>query len=121
MHYKNGKIHSIKDLKDLFPSGEADGLNWCIFSTSGVHGSYFTLDEIEYSLRENLDEYSVHYCRPRLTVLVIKPRMVSLGWGEIEVALEDVPFLRTLGETSLACIKQSQKGNMLKKRNEGGR
>ena len=112
MHYQNDKINDIDDLKSLFPKMKANSLNWCIFSTSGVHGSYFDLDEIEHSLKNNLNEYDTGYCDPILTVLVIKPRIVSLGWGNIEITLNDIPFLREIARSSLVEINASQKGNV---------
>jgi hypothetical protein len=111
-HYKNAQIHSVEDLKSLFPDGKANDLNWCLFSTSGVHGSNFGLDEIEYSLRNKLDERHIDYCPPKLTVLVIKPRLVSLGYGDLEISLSDITFLRCLVNSSLEEIRKSQVDNI---------
>lgn len=112
MSYKNGQLDSIDDLKLLFPKGIADELNWCLFSTSGVHGTYFNLNKIENSLINRLDEDHEDYCSPFITVLVIKPRLVSLGWGNIEIYLDDFSFLRDLAMSSLKEIMRSQIGNL---------
>ena len=42
---KNGK--SMELLHELFPNGEANDLNFVLFSTSGVHGTYNTNEEAE--------------------------------------------------------------------------
>lgn len=74
-HYKNiMSIKTMDDLKALFPDGKADNLNWCLFSMSGVHGGYESLDDLVEELNSDEDyEYP-----PRINMLVIRPRMVSI-------------------------------------------
>ncbi|TPM89876.1 hypothetical protein [Mesorhizobium sp. B2-1-3A] len=79
-------------LRSLFPEGEANALNFVMFSTSGTHGSYLTIEEVAASLGS--DEPS------KLTVLVIQPRVVRLLYGEIEITADDVPYLQNLRESS---------------------
>lgn len=109
--YEISRITSINQLKSIFPAGLADPRNWCVFSTSGVHGSYTKLDEIENSIRNNLNESHPDYCPPELTCLVIKPRTVVMQYGEIEIKIDDIPFLRSLVRSSLQMIAKSQEGN----------
>jgi len=96
-HYS---IHNIKKeegmsfLKEVFPSGEADDLNFVLFSTSGVHGFYTTIEQAEKEIDENKDVSMV-------TFLLIKPRMVSVIYGNvIPKTMEDIVFLKKLRETS---------------------
>jgi len=89
----------------MFPTGEADEMNWCFLSTSGIHGTYRTLDDIE--APDSDDSPS------RITVLVVAPRMVRCGYGDIEVAGEDVPWLRRLVESTLSAVAESQRGNLM--------
>lgn len=106
-HYTNiESIKTIDDLKLIFPDANADEMNWCVFSTGGVHGDNSTLDELETDLDEQY-EYP-----PSLNVLVIRPRMVSILYGYIPITKEDIPYLRKLVNSSLESIKTSQKGNL---------
>jgi len=102
-YYKNRRLEGIEHLKRIFPDGEANDLNWCLLSTSGVHGLYRTLDDLEYSFEED-EVYSI-------TALVVMPRIVSMLWGHIEITKDDVPYLRKLVSSSLKFIELSQEGN----------
>lgn len=81
-------------LKARFPDGKADELNFVMFSTSGVHGSYLTIEDIEAAPNEC--EY--------LTVLVVQPRTVTLYYGEIRVRSEDIPWLKKLRQSSWEAV-----------------
>ncbi len=110
-------IKTIEDIKIIFPKGEADDINLFIASTSGVHGTYRTLDDIQryhtdpikYRLDEGIE--SEEYF-PELTVLVIHPRLVCLRYGNIEVNPDDIPYLRKLINSSIKEMADSQKGNL---------
>lgn len=112
-HYKTFPLESMEELRRYFPNGEADELNWCFCSTSGVHGMYTTLDTCERHLRgerdpeKDVDEDWV----PSVTVLVVQPRLVVLRYGHLDVTLEDVAFLRGLVRSTLAAVATSQEGN----------
>ena len=79
-------------LRSLFPDGEANDLNFAMFSTSGTHGSYLTIEDVVASLET--DEPS------KLTVLVIQPRVVRMLYGEVAITADDVPYLTKLRESS---------------------
>lgn len=98
-HYTMYKFSAIGVLQEMFPESTCDSMNWVIFSTSGVHGTYTTLDDIE---RDG---------EGRLTVTILQPRKISIAYGEIEVTKEDVPFLRKLAQSTLQAFKESQEGN----------
>ena len=100
--YENHKLENLEHLKRIFPDGEADSLNWCILSTSGVHGLYTTLDDIQ----------AGDYEHPSITVLVIMPRVVTMLYGHIDITLDDIPYLRKLVNSSLKYIVESQKNNI---------
>jgi len=108
-YYKNHHIEGIEHLKGIFPDGEANDLNWCMLSTSGVHGLYINLDDIEKEF--NKGEHRVL----DITVLVIMPRIVSMLWGNISIVLADIPYLRKLVTSSLRFIGESQIGNIEQK------
>ena len=39
--------NGMEFLRTLFPDAEADYMNFCLFSTSGVHGSYVRIEDAE--------------------------------------------------------------------------
>lgn len=97
-HYTVTEIRSMQELRGMFPDGQADALNWLFLSTSGIHGSYGTLDGWTPDA-------------PWITVLVLAPRMVRARYGEIEITAEDIPWLRRVVETTITEVAKSQEGN----------
>jgi hypothetical protein len=97
-------------LRSMFPDGEANEMNFVLFSTSGVHGSYTTIEEIETGIQkygdspEFDDEWPDDYPGDELTFLVIHPRVVAMIYGNAKVTLADIPFLKRLRQTSLAAV-----------------
>jgi hypothetical protein len=114
-HYSVAKIESLDELRELFTEATRFDLNWLVCSTSGVHGSYATLDQIEECL-EGRGEYcheADHEHDDWLTVLVIQPRLVALRYGQIQITRDDIPFLRAAVSMSLQGMVKSQDGNTL--------
>lgn len=97
-HYSIWEIKGgMAALREMFPDGKANDLNFVLFSTSGVHGSYTLLEEL------NFDEESEdHY--PYITVLIVQPRIVCLRYGQIEVTPGDVEWLKGLRQSSLEVV-----------------
>lgn len=78
-------------LRKLFPNGEADSMNMVMFSTSGVHGHYFTIEDMEAKV-PGADS---------VTFMVIQPRLVVLRYGNVKPETkEDFAFLKKLRSTS---------------------
>ena len=115
-YYSISELNSIEYVKKAFPDGKANELNFVLFSTSGVHGTYTTIEDIEYYLekypnfhelseekqeeiREGEDGYS-----DMLTILIIRPRVVEMVYGNIQVKKEDIPYLKRLRETSIDAV-----------------
>ena len=86
---------------------------FCFFSTSGVHGSYATLDDIEGTWGQE-DGFG-----PMLTVVMYLPRLVSTWFGEVEVIREDIPALRKLCSQSIKNIVDSQFSNLPEEQKTG--
>jgi hypothetical protein len=99
-HYN---IASIKDeddamnaLRALFPEGgkSVDEMNFVLFSTSGVHGTYGTIEEAEED-----KELSV-------TMLVVHPRLVTLKYGNVTPdGKEDFDFLKDIRKASWEVVQ----------------
>lgn len=83
----------MEALRTMFPDGEANDLNFVLFSTSGVHGSYATLEEVE-------EEPDLG-----LTFLIVQPRIVGVRYGNCEPKTpEDFAFLRKLRASSWRAV-----------------
>ena len=108
-HYNVAELDNIQQVKDIFVDG-TDEMNWLFLSTSGVHGSYTTLDELEkfWDEPEDSENYHGHY----ITILVYHPRMVCSKYGDIEISREDIPWLRQMVTLTIEAIKESQVGNL---------
>lgn len=105
LHYSIQKLgppdEARETLKSIFPTGaEADEMNLVLFSTSGVHGTYTTIEDIEESFKKYGD--TVEGGRPDdhsgdvLTVALLHPRLVCLRYGNMRVRPEDIEWLKTL-------------------------
>ena len=100
-------------IRDIFPEPVCDEYNVIIFSTSGVHGSYNTIEEIENSLNKygdkDLSEDEIYvfddYCYPHITFLILHPRIVCIKYGNAIVKKEDIEYLKKLRESSRNILK----------------
>lgn len=95
----NENSNGMDLLKSSFPNGEVNSLNFVLFSTSGVHGSYFTIEEVEEEpINEENEKNSV-------TFLIINPRIVCLRYGVCyPESKEDFEFLKILRQNSMNVI-----------------
>ena len=114
-HYNifRGDHVTVEDLKEIFPDGEANEMNFVLFSTSGVHGNYNTIEDIEASLEkygilnfEDAEDAEMDYCDNHLTFLIVHPRIVCLKYGRVAVELPDIPFLKKLRDSSKAAVSR---------------
>ncbi len=82
-------------LRAMFPEGEADAMNFVLFSTSGVHGSYTTIEEAEANPGESV------------TITIVQPRIVVMRYGEVcPETPEDFAYLKKLRASSWAIVPQ---------------
>jgi hypothetical protein len=106
-HYNN---YGCKDedgmraLRKFFPDAKADDMNLCLFSTSGVHGMYTTIEEAEAEWlkkqRGEKDEDGDDF-RPSVTFLIVQPRICCLRHGNcLPDSVEDFEFLKSLRRSS---------------------
>lgn len=94
-------VSGMDALRAMFPNGEADDMNAVLFSTSGIHGTYSTIEEAEaWVLRGERDEYGDEG-PDDVTFLIVQPRIVCLRYGVCEPkTAEDFAFLRKLRTSS---------------------
>ena len=114
-HYSVNRLEGTEDKKwetlhQIFSNGP-DHLNWIIASTSGVHGTYHNLNELEMDwsfITNNPNRNFERY----ITILVIHPRMVAMLYGEIYIRnLNDLKWLRKQVTATLNNIHESQQHN----------
>lgn len=99
-HYSVWEIKGGMDaLRQIFPDGKANEMNFVLFSTSGVHGSYGLIEEL------NFDESSEDHC-DYITVLIVQPRIVCLRYGNVKVTPDDVEWLKELRRSSMEAVSQ---------------
>jgi len=93
-HYSISEaIEPMNFLKACFPDDQANEMNLCFFSTSGVHGSYRTIEEEE---KENLGG---------ITFLVVQPRIVAMTYGVVHPKTPaEFEFLKKLRESSKSAV-----------------
>ena len=104
-------LKTIEDLKTIFPDGKADDLNWVFLSTSGIHGSYITLDDLEKDsdCAECIDDEG----NTHITILVLHPRMCCIKFGEMKINLKnDSQYLRGLVKSTVEEITKFAEGNL---------
>jgi len=95
-HYSIFKIdgeHAMTALREMFPDGAANEMNFVLFSTSGVHGSYATIED---AMKDEPDDDG----KWRVTFLIVQPRLVCMRYGNVRFGAEDVLFLKSLRATS---------------------
>jgi hypothetical protein len=95
-------------LKELFPDAEADTDNFALFSTAGTFGSRTTIEEIENSLLQYGANYDgcepADWFPPHLTVVVMKPRLLMLQYGVVQVSLDNIDYMKRLRQSSHEAI-----------------
>lgn len=86
-------------LRGMFPDAEANELNLVLFSTSGVHGTYITIEEAEHEL------INPEYGSPEVTFLVVHPRLASVRYGVCNPTNQaDIDYLKRLRDSSHRAI-----------------
>jgi hypothetical protein len=81
-------------LREMFPKPEANEMNFVLFSTSGVHGTYSLIEDAE---KEG----------GAVTFVIVKPRTVMLQYGNcIPETADDFAYLKALRESSWRAVQQ---------------
>lgn len=86
----------MEALRQMFPEGKADELNMALFTTSGVHGTYCTIEQVERGGEDASKD---------VTFLIIQPRIVCMRYGECRPeTADDFAFLKRLRSSSIAAM-----------------
>jgi hypothetical protein len=87
-------------LRAMFPEATANEMNFVLFSTSGVHGTYNTIEDAE----KFLTGKSSDGCS-EITFLIVHPRLVALRYGTCDPEnQDDIDFLKKLRESSHSAV-----------------
>lgn len=101
--YLNGDV-GMEALRAYFPDGKCNEYNFVLFSTSGVHGTYTTIEDIEKAiLHPDLEREG---WIPELTFLIIQPRIVCMRYGTAKVGASDIPYLKKLRKSSASVVSK---------------
>jgi hypothetical protein len=108
-HYNNYGCrdeHGMSALREFFPTGEANELNFVLFSTSGVHGTYSTIEEEEAAMLRGNKYDDGDDCTPSVTFLIVHPRICCIRHGNCEPKTpDDIAFLKRLRESSWRIVQ----------------
>lgn len=98
--YGSGRSESAMDaLRKFFTDATDYSLNLILFSTSGVHGTYRTIEDAEKELQAPAEGDEDGH--PDVTFLIIQPRTVTLRYGNCEPQNQaDIDFLKAIRERS---------------------
>ena len=104
VHYS---VFSVRDewgmdaLRRFFPEGKADEMNVCLFSTSGVHGTYGTIEDAEADIARGFKHEDGGEAIPQVTYLIVQPRIVALRYGNcLPQNQDDINWLKELRASS---------------------
>jgi hypothetical protein len=110
VHQKTGAHYNIyhckaadgmSALREMFPTGRANDLNFVLFSTSGTHGTYSSIEKAERTLITGTVDEDGDPSSPSVTFLLVQPRIVCLRYGNCEPeTAEDIAWLKTLRDSS---------------------
>ena len=117
--HEHGVVQELKQGMDqihsIFDNMTADeySMNWLFLSTSGIHGNYTTLDDIQ-DWYDDPDSFNAsdwlsdtnkpEDIIPFITVLIVQPRLVNMLYGHIRITEEDIPYLRDCNKRTLEII-----------------
>lgn len=89
----------MEALQTMFPDGVANAMNFVLFSTSGIHGSYMTIEEHE--AEPICQEGDEDVFENEVTFVIVQPRLVAMRYGKVcPKTEEDYVFLKKLRQTS---------------------
>ena len=112
-HYNHLYIkteYAMEALQKVFSHGKADEMNFVLFSTSGVHGCYTTIEKVE----ERPLEYG-----NTVTFVIIHPRLATIKYGNVQIeSKKDIRFIKKLRKSSwkaVLTIGRNYKPNIVKR------
>lgn len=89
-------VEGMDALRGMFPDAKANELNFVLFSTSGVHGTYNTIEEAETFLGGDRKEGF-----KEVTFVIVHPRLVAMRYGCCNPETQDdIDYLKRLRASS---------------------
>lgn len=107
----NDPVKAMEMLREAFPDGNASEMNLVFFSTSGIHGSYCTIEEVwPPRFKRSETEERAEFKRlgyVTVTFLLVNPRLVSTTHGNVAIASDDdARFLKRLRSSTWRAARQ---------------
>lgn len=93
-------VKGMDALREMFPEARCNEMNFVLFSTSGIHGTYNTIEDAEAFLAtgEGFGE---------VTFLIVHPRIVALRYGVCDPeSMEDIFYLKRLRSSSIDAVSK---------------
>lgn len=107
-HYNNfgcKNADGMRALREMFVGGP-DEMNFVLFSTSGVHGSYSTIEDAEEMMARGNKYEDGEEGIPEVTFLIVHPRICTLRHGNCQPkTAEDISFLKALRSSSWEAVQ----------------
>jgi len=99
---KQPGVDGMDALREMFPGAKANELNFVLFSTSGVHGTYNTIEEAEKFLNgEDKEGFS------EVTFVIVHPRLVAMRYGVCNPEnQDDINYLKQLRASSHKAVSE---------------
>lgn len=92
-------VDGTQALRTMFPDAKANDMNFVLFSTSGVHGTYNLIEEAERFLSGDQEACG------EVTFLIVHPRLVCLRYGVCRPQnQDDIDFLKRLRASSHTAV-----------------
>ena len=97
---KQSGVDGMDALRLSFPDAKADSFNFVLFSTSGVHGTYNTIEDAERFLKgEDPEGFN------EVTFIIVHPRLVALRYGVCSPnTQDDIDYLKRLRGSSHTAV-----------------
>jgi hypothetical protein len=109
-HYNNYGCRDedgMAALREFFDDGNANEMNVCLFSTSGIHGTYTTIEEAEAEWKRGGKNEDGNEITPQVTFLIVQPRICTVRHGNCNpTTADDFEFLKKLRKSSLDALKK---------------
>jgi hypothetical protein len=115
-HYRVARLKGLsanengtEALRATFPEGKADDRNFVLFSTSGMHGSYQTIEDVVNLPKDYVDKYKEEGGVHDVTFLQVQistEHGVCLRYGNCQAETpEDIQYLKELRASSHRVMK----------------
>lgn len=94
-HIPRRAVDSMPSIKTILPTPDiVNELNFVLFGTSGIHGSYGSVEDLResfnlFGLRDWPEDEIPDGYTDTITFLIVHPRLVAMRYGNVKIKSED--------------------------------